>query len=166
MKPIKSISNSLNAKVNKISDNLFKQRVKALYDSMTEVHASVLKYIKMYLVGQMGNTPFPKVRTGNLLRNIMYEKIKISKIKYSKIGANLSAEFTVSYFIDSTPNGNPLVKSRKQGRPYARYLNYSKLFPEYNGFFDKISDEYREDFLDRVNTKAKKLFSKNEYYRY
>ena len=96
----------------------------------------------------------------NLIRKIAQGKLD-SKPKYRQLGSVLVATFKGWYALDNNGSGaHTVTTSDGRNAPYASYLNYSKRFPSYNGFFDLAKDTYRQSLIDRFEDSYEHTFEK------
>ena len=155
-----------------MSEEAFKIRVEHLSDRMNDVMIESKNAVESYLKAEAGWSArrgkafakIPEVRNGNLIRKIAQGKL-YSKPKYRQIGSVLVATFKGWYALDNNGSGSHTVTtSDGRNAPYASYLNYSKRFPSYNGFFDLTKDIYRQSLIDRFEDNYNHSFE--EKYRY
>ena len=155
-----------------MSEEAFKSRVEQLSKDMNSIMEISKNAVKTYLQREAGWSvrrgkafaKIPKVRNGNLLRKVAQGKLD-SKPKYRQIGSVLVATFKGWYALDNNGSGaHTVTTSDGRNAPYASYLNYSKRFPSYNGFFDLAKDIYRQSLIDRFEDSYNHSFEKT--YRY
>ncbi len=155
-----------------MSEEAFKIRVDTLSANMNNIMDMSRNAVVAYLKAEAGWSvrrgkafaKIPKVRNGNLIRKIAQGKLD-SKPKYRQIGSVLVATFKGWYALDNNGSGTHTVTtSDGRNAPYASYLNYSKRFPSYNGFFDLAKDVYRQSLIDRFEDSYEQTFEKT--YRY
>ena len=155
-----------------MSEEAFKIRVDTLSKSMNSIMSISKNAVESYLRAEAGWSvrrgkafaKIPEVRNGNLIRKIAQGKLD-SKPKYRQIGSVLVATFKGWYALDNNGSGSHTVTtSDGRNAPYASYLNYSKRFPSYNGFFDLAKDTYRQSLIDRFEDSYEQTFEKT--YRY
>ena len=167
-KDVNSFSIRIKKRLKVMSEEAFKDRVDTLGKSMNNIMDYSKSVIKNYLSGDFGlGTNYGKLPnkiSGNLVRNIAQGKLD-SKPKYRQVGSVLVATFKGWYALDNNGSGAPTVAtSDGRNAPYASYLNYSKRFPSYNGFFDLAKDTYRQSLIDRFEDSYEQTFEKT--YRY
>lgn len=155
-----------------MSEEAFKSRVATLSESMNSMMSMSKNAVESYLKAEAGWSvrrgkafaKIPEVRNGNLIRKIAQGKLD-SKPKYRQIGSVLVATFKGWYALDNNGSGaHTVTTSDGRNAPYASYLNYSKRFPSYNGFFDLAKDTYRQSLIDRFEDSYEQTFEKT--YRY
>ena len=151
-----------------MSEEAFKEKVERLSDRMNDVMSMSKDAVYTYLKAEAGWSvrrgkafaKIPEVINGNLIRKIAQGKLD-SKPKYRKIGSILVATFKGWYALDNNGSGSHTVTtSDGRNAPYASYLNYSKRFPSYNGFFDLAKDIYRQSLVDRFEDSYEQTFEK------
>ena len=151
-----------------MSEEAFRSRVDTLSENMNNVMSMSKNAVVAYLKAEAGWSvrrgkafaKIPKVRNGNLLRKVAQGKLD-SKPKYRQIGSVLVATFKGWYALDNHGSGSHTVTtSDGRNAPYASYLNYSKRFPSYNGFFDLAKDVYRQSLVDRFEDSYEQTFEK------
>ena len=155
-----------------MSEEAFKIRDVTLSKSMNSIMGMSKNAVYSYLKAEASWSvrrdkafaKIPEVRNGNLIRKIAQGKVD-SKPKYRKIGSILVATFKGWYALDNNGSGSHIVTtSDGRNAPYAPYLNYSKRFPSYNGFFDLAKDIYRQSLIDNFEDSYNHSFEKT--YRY
>ena len=155
-----------------MSEEAFKEKVEELSDRMNSMMSTSKNAVVNYLRAEAGWSvrrgkafaKIPEVRNGNLISKIAQGKLD-SKPKYRKIGSVLVATFKGWYALDNNGSGSHTVTtSDGRNAPYASYLNYSKRFPSYNGFFDLAKDVYRQSLIDSFEDSYNHSFEKT--YRY
>lgn len=167
-KDVNSFSIRIKKRLKVMSEEAFKVRVDALSDMMNDVTVESKNVVTNYLRGgfELGTNygKIPNVISGNLIRKIAQGKLD-SKPKYRQIGSVLVATFKGWYALDNNGSGSHTVTtSDGRNAPYASYLNYSKRFPSYNGFFDLAKDIYRQSLIDKFEDNYEQTFE--EKYRY
>lgn len=167
-KDVNSFSIRIKKRLKVMSEEAFKIRVDTLSDRMNDVMVESKNVVKNYLRGdfELGTNygKIPNVISGNLIRKIAQGKLD-SKPKYRQIGSVLVATFKGWYALDNNGSGSHTVTtSDGRNAPYASYLNYSKRFPSYNGFFDLAKDIYRQSLIDKFEDNYEQTFE--EKYRY
>lgn len=167
-KDVNSFSIRIKKRLKVMSEEAFKSRVENLSAKMNNVMSMSKNAVSAYLLQEAGWSvrrgkafaKIPKVRNGNLLRNVAQGKLD-SKPKYRQIGSVLVATFKGWYALDNNGSGSHTVTtSDGRNAPYASYLNYSKRFPSYNGFFDLAKDIYRQSLVDRFEDSYEQTFEK------
>ncbi len=167
-KDVNSFSIRIKKRLKVMSEEAFKSRVDTLGKSMNNIMDYSKSIIKNYLSGDFGlGTNYGKLPnkiSGNLVRNIAQGKLD-SKPKYRQVGSVLVATFKGWYALDNNGSGaHTVTTSDGRNAPYASYLNYSKRFPSYNGFFDLTKDIYRQSLIDRFEANYEQTFE--EKYRF
>ena len=171
-KDVNSFSIRIKKRLKVMSEEAFKEKVENLSAKMNDIMSMSKNAVLAYLKAEAGWSvrrgkafaKIPKVRNGNLIRKIAQGKLD-NKPKYRKIGSVLVATFKGWYALDNNGSGAPTVAtSDGRNAPYASYLNYSKRFPSYNGFFDLAKDTYRQSLIDRFEDSYDQTFEKT--YRY
>ena len=171
-KDVNSFSIRIKKRLKVMSEEAFKLRVEQLSKDMNSIMEISKNAVVAYLRAEAGWSvrrgkafaKIPEVRNGNLIRKIAQGKLD-SKPKYRKIGSVLVATFKGWYALDNNGSGSHTVTtSDDRNAPYASYLNYSKRFPSYNGFFDLAKDIYRQSLIDRFEDSYEQTFEKT--YRY
>ena len=171
-KDVNSFSIRIKKRLKLMSEEAFKSRVEQLSKDMNSIMEISKNAIKTYLQREAGWSArrgkafakIPKVRNGNLLRKVAQGKLD-SKPKYRQIGSVLVATFKGWYALDNNGSGaHTVTTSDGRNAPYASYLNYSKRFPSYNGFFDLTKDVYRQSLIDSFEDSYNHSFEKT--YRY
>lgn len=163
-KDVNSFSIRIKKRLKVMSEEAFKSRVEQLSKDMNSIMEISKNAVKTYLQRGKAFAKIPKVQNGNLIRNIAQGQIN-SKPKYRQIGSVLVATFKGWYALDNNGSGTHTVTtSDGRNAPYASYLNYSKRFPSYNGFFDLAKDIYRQTLIDRFEDSYEQTFEKT--YRY
>lgn len=170
-KDVNSFSIRIKKRLKVMSEEAFKEKVERLSDRMNDVMSmsknAVYNYLKAeagVLVERKAFAKIPEVINGNLIRKIAQGKLD-SKPKYRQIGSVLVATFKGWYALDNNGSGSHTVTtSDGRNAPYASYLNYSKRFPSYNGFFDLAKDVYRQSLIDKFEDSYNHSFEKK--YRY
>ena len=167
-KDVNSFSIRIKKRLKVMSEKDFKSRVERLSDRMNDVMVESKNVVKNYLRGdsELGTNygKIPNVISGNLIRKIAQGKLD-SKPKYRQMGSVLVATFKGWYALDNNGSGSHTVTtSDGRNAPYASYLNYSKRFPSYNGFFDLAKDVYRQSLIDKFEDNYEQTFE--EKYRY
>lgn len=171
-KDVNSFSIRIKKRLKVMSEEAFKSRVATLSESMNSIMSMSKNAVESYLKAEAGWSvrrgkafaKIPEVRNGNLIRKIAQGKLD-SKPKYRQIGSVLVATFKGWYALDNNGSGSHTVTtSDGRNAPYASYLNYSKRFPSYNGFFDLAKDMYRQSLIDRFEDNYEQTFEKT--YRY
>ena len=170
-KDVNSFSIRIKKRLKVMSEEVFKSKVERLSDRMNDVMSmskdAVYTYLKAeagVLVGGKAFAKIPEVINGNLIRKIAQGKLD-SKPKYRKVGSVLVATFKGWYALDNNGSGaHTVTTSDGRNAPYASYLNYSKRFPSYNGFFDLAKDSYRQSLIDKFEDSYNHSFEKT--YRY
>ena len=171
-KDVNSFSIRIKKRLKVMSEEAFKSRVTTLCESMNSMMSMSKNAVESYLKAEAGWSvrrgkafaKIPEVRNGNLIRKIAQGKLD-SKPKYRKIGSVLVATFKGWYALDNNGSGSHTVTtSDGRNAPYASYLNYSKRFPSYNGFFDLAKDMYRQSLIDNFEDNYEQTFEKT--YRY
>ena len=155
-----------------MSEEAFKSRVDTLSASMNNIMSMSKNAVLAYLKAEAGWSvrrgkafaKIPEVRNGNLIRKIAQGKLD-SKPKYRQMGSVLVATFKGWYALDNNGSGaHTVTTSDGRNAPYASYLNYSKRFSSYSGFFDLAKDIYRQSLIDRFEDSYEQTFEKT--YRY
>lgn len=171
-KDVNSFSIRIKKRLKVMSEEAFKSRVDTLSKSMNNIMDYSREAVEQYLYREAGWSvrrgkafaKIPKIRSGNLIQNIAQGKLN-SKPKYRQIGSVLVATFKGWYALDNNGSGShTVITSDGRNAPYASYLNYSKRFPSYNGFFDLTKDIYRQSLIDRFEANYEQTFE--EKYRY
>ena len=171
-KDVNSFSIRIKKRLKVMSEEAFKEKVERLSDRMNDVMSMSKDAVYTYLKAEAGWSvrrgkafaKIPEVINGNLIRKIAQGKLD-SKPKYRKVGSVLVATFKGWYALDNNGSGSHTVTtSDGRNAPYASYLNYSKRFPSYNGFFDLAKDIYRQSLIDRFEDSYEQSFEKT--YRY
>ena len=171
-KDVNSFSIRIKKRLKVISEEAFKIGVVTLSESMNNIMSMSKNAVKDYLLQEAGWSvrrgkafaKIPEVINGNLIRKIAQGKLD-SKPKYRKIGSVLVATFKGWYALDNNGSGaHTVTTSDERNAPYASYLNYSKRFSSYNGFFDLAKDIYRQSLIDRFEDSYEQTFEKT--YRY
>ena len=171
-KDVNSFSIRIKKRLKVMSEEAFKSRVEQLSKDMNNIMEYSKYIIKNYLQREAGWSvrrgkafaKIPKVQNGNLIRNIAQGQIN-SKPKYRQIGSVFVATFKGWYALDNNGSGaHTVTTSDGRNAPYASYLNYSKRFPSYNGFFDLTKDIYRQSLIDSFEDSYNHSFEKT--YRY
>ena len=171
-KDVNSFSIRIKKRLKVISEEAFKIGVVTLSESMNNIMSMSKNAVESYLKAEAGWSvrrgkafaKIPEVRNGNLIRKIAQGKLD-SKPKYRKIGSVLVATFKGWYALDNNGSGaHTVTTSDERNAPYASYLNYSKRFSSYNGFFDLAKDIYRQSLIDRFEDSYEQTFEKT--YRY
>lgn len=171
-KDVNSFSIRIKKRLKVMSEEAFKSRVDTLSKSMNNIMDYSREAVEQYLYREAGWSvrrgkafaKIPKIRSGNLIQNIAQGKLN-SKPKYRQIGSVLVATFKGWYALDNNGSGSHTVTtSDGRNAPYASYLNYSKRFPSYNGFFDLTKDIYRQSLIDRFEANYEQTFE--EKYRF
>ena len=171
-KDVNSFSIRIKKRLKVMSEEAFKSRVEQLSKDMNSIMEISKNAVKTYLQREAGWSvrrgkafaKIPKVQNGNLIRNIAQGQIN-SKPKYRQIGSVLVATFKGWYALDNNGSGaHTVTTSDGRNAPYASYLNYSKRFPSYNGFFDLAKDVYRQSLIDSFEDSYNHSFEKT--YRY
>lgn len=167
-KDVNSFSIRIKKRLKVMSEEAFKSRVDTLSKSMNNIMDYSREAVEQYLYREAGWSvrrgkafaKIPKIRSGNLIQNIAQGKLN-SKPKYRQIGSVLVATFKGWYALDNNGSGShTVVTSDGRNAPYASYLNYSKRFPSYNGFFDLAKDIYRQSLVDRFEDSYEQTFEK------
>ena len=167
-KDVNSFSIRIKKRLKVMSEEAFKSRVDTLSKSMNNIMEYSKYVITKYLRGGFGlganYGKLPKERSGNLINKLAQGKLD-SKPKYRQVGSILVATFKGWYALDNNGSGaHTVTTSDGRNAPYASYLNYSKRFPSYNGFFDLTKDIYRQSLIDRFEANYEQTFE--EKYRY
>lgn len=167
-KDVNSFSIRIKKRLKVMSEEAFKSRVDTLSKSMNNIMEYSKYVITKYLRGGFGlganYGTLPKERSGNLINKLAQGKLD-SKPKYRQVGSILVATFKGWYALDNNGSGaHTVTTSDGRNAPYASYLNYSKRFPSYNGFFDLTKDIYRQSLIDRFEANYEQTFE--EKYRY
>ena len=171
-KDVNSFSIRIKKRLKVMSEEAFKSRVESLSAKMNNIMEFSREAVEQYLQREAGWSvrrgkafaKIPKVRNGNLIRKIAQGNLN-SKPKYRQIGSVLVATFKGWYALDNNGSGSHTVTtSDERNAPYASYLNYSKRFSSYNGFFDLAKDIYRQSLIDRFEDSYEQTFEKT--YRY
>ena len=167
-KDVNSFSIRIKKRLKVMSEEAFKEKVERLSDRMNNIMNMSKKAVVDYLKGDFGlganYGKIPNVISGNLIRKLAQGQIN-SKPKYRQIGSVLVATFKGWYALDNNGSGaHTVTTSDGRNAPYASYLNYSKRFPSYNGFFDLAKDIYRQSLIDRFEDSYEQTFEKT--YRY
>ena len=171
-KDVNSFSIRIKKRLKVMSEEAFKSRVEQLSKDMNSIMEISKNAVKTYLQREAGWSvrrgkafaKIPKVQNGNLIRNIAQGQIN-SKPKYRQIGSVFVATFKGWYALDNNGSGaHTVTTSDGRNAPYASYLNYSKRFPSYNGFFDLAKDIYRQSLIDSFEDNYNHSFEKT--YRY
>ena len=167
-KDVNSFSIRIKKRLKVMSEEAFKEKVERLSDRMNDVMSMSKDAVYTYLKAEAGWSvrrgkafaKIPEVINGNLIRKIAQGKLD-SKPKYRKIGSVLVATFKGWYALDNNGSGaHTVTTSDGRNAPYASYLNYSKRFPSYNGFFDLAKDVYRQSLVDRFEDSYEQTFEK------
>ena len=167
-KDVNSFSIRIKKRLKVMSEEAFKSRVESLSAKMNNIMEFSREAVEQYLHRESGWSvrrgkafaKIPKVRNGNLIQNIAQGKLN-SKPKYRQIGSVLVATFKGWYALDNNGSGSHTVTTSDGGNaPYASYLNYSKRFPSYNGFFGLAKDIYRQSLVDRFEDIYEQTFEK------
>ena len=167
-KDVNSFSIRIKKRLKVMSEEAFKEKVERLSDRMNDVMSMSKDAVYTYLKAEAGWSvrrgkafaKIPEVINGNLIRKIAQGKLD-SKPKYRKVGSVLVATFKGWYALDNNGSGSHTVTtSDGRNAPYASYLNYSKRFPSYNGFFDLAKDIYRQSLIDRFEDSYEQTFEK------
>ena len=171
-KDVNSFSIRIKKRLKVMSERDFKEKVERLSDRMNDVMSMSKDAVYTYLKAEAGWSvrrgkafaKIPEVINGNLIRKIAQGKLD-SKPKYRKVGSVLVATFKGWYALDNNGSGaHTVTTSDGRNAPYASYLNYSKRFSSYNGFFDLAKDIYRQSLIDRFEDNYNHSFEKT--YRY
>ena len=171
-KDVNSFSIRIKKRLKVMSEEAFKEKVERLSDRMNDVMSMSKDAVYTYLKAEAGWSvrrgkafaKIPEVINGNLIRKIAQGKLD-SKPKYRKVGSVLVATFKGWYALDNNGSGaHTVTTSDGRNAPYASYLNYSKRFPSYNGFFDLAKDMYRQSLIDNFEDNYEQTFEKT--YRY
>lgn len=167
-KDVNSFSIRIKKRLKVMSEEAFKSRVATLSGSMNNIMSMSKNAVESYLKAEAGWSvrrgkafaKIPEVRNGNLIRKIAQGKLD-SKPKYRKVGSVLVATFKGWYALDNNGSGaHTVTTSDGRNAPYASYLNYSKRFPSYNGFFELAKDTYRQSLIDRFEDSYEQTFEK------
>ena len=167
-KDVNSFSIRIKKRLKVMSEEAFKSRVDTLSKSMNSIMGLSRDAVEEYLQRDAGwnvrrgkaFAKIPKVKNGNLIQKIAQGKLD-SKPKYRQIGSVLVATFKGWYALDNNGSGaHTVTTSDGRNAPYASYLNYSKRFPSYNGFFDLAKDIYRQSLIDRFEDNYEQTFEK------
>ena len=167
-KDVNSFSIRIKKRLKVMSEEVFKSKVERLSDRMNDVMSMSKDAVYTYLKAEAGWSvrrgkafaKIPEVINGNLIRKIAQGKLD-SKPKYRKVGSVLVATFKGWYALDNNGSGaHTVTTSDGRNAPYASYLNYSKRFPSYNGFFDLAKDIYRQSLVDRFEDSYEQTFEK------
>ena len=167
-KDVNSFSIRIKKRLKVMSEEAFKEKVERLSDRMNDVMSMSKDAVYTYLKAEAGWSvrrgkafaKIPEVINGNLIRKIAQGKLD-SKPKYRKIGSILVATFKGWYALDNNGSGSHTVTtSDGRNAPYASYLNYSKRFSSYNGFFNLAKDIYRQSLIDRFEDNYNHSFEK------
>jgi hypothetical protein len=151
-----------------MSESAFRDKVENLSKEMNSIMSMSKNAVDSYLEAEAGWSvrrgkafaKIPEVINGNLIRKIAQGKLD-SKPKYRQIGSVLIATFKGWYALDNNGSGaHTVTTSDGRNAPYASYLNYSKRFPSYNGFFDLAKDTYRQSLIDRFEDSYEQTFEK------
>ena len=171
-KDVNSFSIRISKRLKVMSEEAFKSRVATLSESMNSMMSMSKNAVESYLKAEAGWSvrrgkafaKIPEVRNGNLIRKIAQGKLD-SKPKYRQIGSVFVATFKGWYALDNNGSGaHTVTTSDGRNAPYASYLNYSKRFPSYNGFFDLTKDIYRQSLIDNFEDNYEQTFE--EKYRF
>ena len=171
-KDVNSFSIRIKKRLKVMSEEAFRSRVDTLSANMNNIMSMCKNAVVGYLKGEAGwnvrrgkaFAKIPKVRNENLIQNIAQGNLN-SKPKYRQIGSVLVATFKGWYALDNNGSGaHTVTTSDGRNAPYASYLNYSKRFSSYNGFFDLAKDIYRQSLIDRFEDSYEQTFEKT--YRY
>ena len=171
-KDVNSFSIRIKKRLKVMSEEAFKSRVEQLSKDMNSIMEISKNAVKTYLQREAGWSvrrgkafaKIPKVRNGNLIGKIAQGKID-AKPKYRQIGSVFVATFKGWYALDNNGSGaHTVTTSDGRNAPYASYLNYSKRFPSYNGFFDLAKDVYRQSLIDKFEDSYNHSFE--EKYRF
>ena len=167
-KDVNSFSIRIKKRLKVMSEEVFKSRVDTLSKSMNNIMDYSKIVVKNYLSGDFGLGAnygrLPNKVSGNLIKNLAQGRLD-SKPKYRQVGSVLVATFKGWYALDNNGSGSHTVAtSDGRNATYASYLNYSKRFPSYNGFFDLTKDIYRQSLIDRFEANYEQTFE--EKYRY
>ena len=171
-KDVNSFSIRIKKRLKVMSEEVFKSKVERLSDRMNDVMSMSKDAVESYLKAEAGWSvrrgkafaKIPKVRNGNLLRKVAQGKLD-SKPKYRQIGSVLVATFKGWYALDNNGSGaHTVTTSDGRNAPYASYLNYSKRFPSYNGFFNLTKDIYRQSLINNFEDSYNHSFE--EKYRF
>ena len=167
-KDVNSFSIRIKKRLKVMSEEAFKEKVERLSDRMNDVMSMSKNAVYTYLKGDFGlganYGKIPNVISGNLVLKLAQGKID-AKPKYRQIGSVLVATFKGWYALDNNGSGSHTVTtSDGRNAPYASYLNYSKRFSSYNGFFDLAKDTYRQSLIDKFEDSYNHSFE--EKYRF
>lgn len=171
-KDVNSFSIRIKKRLKVMSEEVFKSKVERLSNRMNNVMSMSKNAVESYLKAEAGWSvrrgkafaKIPEEINGNLVLKIAQGKLD-SKPKYRQIGSVLVATFKGWYALDNNGSGaHTVTTSDGRSAPYASYLNYSKRFPSYNGFFNLTKDIYRQSLINNFEDSYNHSFE--EKYRF
>lgn len=169
---IDGLSKNIGLRIDSMSKEKFTKLVEKFYKDLKDIRPKVRKYIEQEYL-RRGQSNIPNMFTGklhgnsirhNMLLNLIYD---LSNIKMNLNLAKMRADFTVPYGVDT--NGKSHLVKNKKGVEYAQILNSGGTkgqFARYKGFIDNVRGEYRQYFINSIDTKYKNKNFVQEIYRY
>lgn len=178
---IEAFAKRLKSVVIGVTTEAFEDRLKSIMNNMSTIHKMVRAEMTMYLAGASGSAAhigskggkdvfkgtYPKIKSGNLIKEIARSGLKSTKWTKVKIGNRTVYSIKNWLGIDNDGNGNRTVKTGDgRNAPYAYYLNVGKNFVKYHGYFDSIGVKYRATFKSIMDEEFQSAFGSNHTYRY
>lgn len=143
--------------LNHSSVEAFKVKVKKIVTSMNSYKMIFLKSQQANLVNpnlRDGNTNFPHIRTGNLMRNLIQIKMdKFNENKFKESSKKISYTFNT---LNSLDGGNStrrtVYRKNKRGDKfyYAQFLNEggkSANRQRYKGYFGRLQEVFYRNYI-------------------
>lgn len=167
----------LEAKIKNITEKQFRKYVEEfrLKVSGEDLKESVRSIVYSWLEANKEKSWLPNMYgthkgAGNMLKHIIYDKFKASKLEFNRVGNNLTASFSLKWGIDTDGVDHTVVRDKKSGSGqwwYAEILNSNKKFKKYNGFKSKVSDNYRQSLAFYVEKEMSEMTGlSGSVYRY
>ena len=149
-----------------LTTEAFENKLTRIINKMDDIHKMVRASMITYLTNEAGEGRYPKMVTGNLVREIAQSGLTSREWTKVKVGTEIVYTIHSWLGIDNNGTGSHTVVTKNRRAPYAHYLNVGKSFVKYNGFFNDIEEKYRATFKKATIREISKAFGSNLTYRY
>ena len=163
-KTIKSLISGIEKRLKVITEEVFMEKVNNIAKKLKSVSEISRKMMVSYLTSFAGSGKFPKVRSGNLVKNLPQGNFNINPT-ITRTGSIIKATFKGWYGLDTQDiAGIPHTVLRTSGKnspaPYAYFLNTLSKYKKYNGYFDKAMVAYDKELSNNLDKMLNKELGK------
>lgn len=154
-KTVKSLISSLEKKLKVVTEEVFMEKVNNISKKLKSVSDMSRAMMIRYLTSFAGSSKFPKVRSGNLVKNLPQGKFQTNPI-ITRNGSVIKATFKGWYGVDTQDIGGlshtvHRTTGKNSPAPYAYFLNTLSKYKKYNGYFDKAMVAYSKELNDNLD---------------